>query len=77
MLRLNVAFAYHVIYYWCGFQLANLLEVDETVLREMFFGPDVWQVRFLSLKIFVRLRWWLLKMISKSLRLSKGTDVQK
>ncbi|XP_026192209.1 uncharacterized protein LOC34619768 [Cyclospora cayetanensis] len=55
--------------------LANLLGVDETVLRDIFLGADSWQIRFLALKLFVRLRWWLLGMISQTLRLSKGTSV--
>lgn len=59
------------------FQLANLLEVDNSVLRSMFTGSEAWQIRFLALKLFVGLRWWLLGMISQSLRLSKGTEVHK
>ncbi|KAL8428545.1 hypothetical protein Efla_003316 [Eimeria flavescens] len=55
--------------------LATLLKVDETVLRDLFLGPDVWQVRFLALKLFARLRWWLLGMISQSLRLSAVAEV--
>ncbi|CDJ37341.1 IQ calmodulin-binding motif domain-containing protein, putative [Eimeria tenella] len=55
--------------------LANLLGIDETVLRDIFNGPDFWQVRFLALKLFVRLRWWLLGIIGQSLRLSKSTEV--
>ncbi|KAL8454422.1 hypothetical protein Emag_001449 [Eimeria magna] len=55
--------------------LATLLKVDETVLRDICLGTDAWQVRFLALKLFARLRWWLLGMISQSLRLYKGTAV--
>lgn len=58
-------------------KLANLLGIDETVLRDIFNGPDFWQVRFLALKLFVRLRWWLLGIIRQSLRLSKSTEVHK
>ncbi|KAL8449328.1 hypothetical protein Emed_003209 [Eimeria media] len=55
--------------------LATLLKVDETVLRDICLGTDAWQVRYLALKLFARLRWWLLGMISQSLRLHKGTAV--
>ncbi|KAL8434756.1 hypothetical protein ACSSS7_002893 [Eimeria intestinalis] len=55
--------------------LATLLKIDETVLRDICLGNDAWQVRFLALKLFTRLRWWLLGVISQSLRLHKGTAV--
>ena len=46
-------------------------------MRDIYLGTDAWQVRYLALKLFVRLRWWLLGIISQSLRLSKGTEVHK
>ncbi|CDI74185.1 IQ calmodulin-binding motif domain-containing protein, putative [Eimeria praecox] len=55
--------------------LASLLGVDETVLRDIYLGTDAWQVRYLALKLFVRLRWWLLGIISQSLQLPKKTEI--
>ncbi|CDJ49736.1 IQ calmodulin-binding motif domain-containing protein, putative [Eimeria brunetti] len=55
--------------------LASLLGVDETVLRDIYMGTDCWQVRYLALKLFVRLRWWLLGVISQSMRLTKKAEV--
>lgn len=59
------------------YQLASLLGVDETVMRDIYLGTDAWQVRHLALKLFVRLRWWLLGIIRQSLQLTKNAEVHK
>ncbi|CBZ51222.1 hypothetical protein NCLIV_042890 [Neospora caninum Liverpool] len=48
--------------------LETILDLPSNALKTLYQTEHVWQVRTLSLKLFVRLRWWLLGRINEALR---------